>query len=55
MTPEVVTDTTSGALVQLLPQLTLQSDYFRLVYRVGDTRDALFAELAEALAARPIR
>ena len=48
-------DLESGALVQLLPQLTLQTDYFRLVYRVGDTRDALFAELAEALAARPIR
>ncbi|MEZ4391894.1 MAG: LysR family transcriptional regulator [Polyangiales bacterium] len=44
----------SRALRVILPSVRPASDAFRLVYRVGDPREALFESLAESMRAEPL-
>jgi DNA-binding transcriptional LysR family regulator len=44
-----------GRLTRALPDVPLLSDHFRLVFRRDDPRRSAYAELAETLAAAPIR
>jgi DNA-binding transcriptional LysR family regulator len=48
-------DLESGRLRRLLPKVHLAHDYFRLVFRTGDPRRAVFESLAEGFRARPLQ
>ncbi len=48
-------DLDAGRLVQLLPDVTLQADAFRLVWRQGHPRSDALAQLAEDLKVLPLR
>lgn len=48
-------DLRSGRVKSLLPTMKPQHDFFRLVFRAGDPRRAIFESLAERLLATPLR
>ena len=50
----VAPDLASGALVRLLPDVELQSDWFRMVWRADDPREAEMGELADSLRRIPL-
>lgn len=51
----VTQDLASGVLVEIMPEVQARPDWFRLVYRTDDRRQALFEVIATALAAAPLR
>ncbi|MCB9737820.1 MAG: LysR family transcriptional regulator [Deltaproteobacteria bacterium] len=51
----VAADLADGALIRVLPELPLHSDWFRLVFRRGDLRQARLRGLAGELVAFPLR
>ena len=51
----VARDLERERLTKLFPKAKPQSDYFRLIFRVGDPRRGLFARLAKFLADQPLR
>ena len=46
---------TRGAMREVFPSVTPQSDHFRLVFRADDPRQPLFEALAESLRRAPLR
>lgn len=48
-------DLRRGRLVRILPSMQPQHDFFRLVFRAGEPRRAVFEALAERLLAAPLR
>jgi DNA-binding transcriptional LysR family regulator len=51
----VAAELARGRLRRLLPRLTLLHDHFRLLFRAGDARRALYEGIGQALLARPLR
>jgi LysR family glycine cleavage system transcriptional activator len=48
-------DLDAGDLVRLMPEVPLESDFFRLLFRAGDPRAPTFRALAEAMVTHPLR
>lgn len=51
----VQADLADGTLSRILPDVPLQSDWFRLLFRAGDPRVPTFRALAEAMVNHPLR
>lgn len=48
-------DLDAGRLARLMPEVTLRSDTFRLIWQAGDPREAEYRALAQELRAHPLR
>lgn len=51
----VASDIAAGRLVELLPEVSPRSDFFRLVFRKDDPRRPVYERIAETLRQRPLQ